>query len=422
MGVGFMTIKFSIDNLKYKFRYNAKQLIEFEREENTREQKNRILMIILIGFFVYTVLTFIPCITHHYYHGAVTNVSIGLVFLFLIGYLWKYKNHITTIIVGTFALVVILFFHFIMETNWEIGMDAFWLFILIMPFITAYVAGIIYGTIASIWGLMLSFSLLNTPLSGYLQPYGKNMMDWFTIIYVVVMIAAAIIEYELTASQIDKKLSDEKIAYFQQERTNRLKEQLAIYESNEQTIRKYKHDIRHYNRVLAGLIQDKEYEKAASYLNEFDSMLEEVTAVSFCDNNIVNELLTIYASRCQKMGFKLRVKAVVPDLFPMEEMDLTSLVANALENAVEAQSYVDPDKCGVQVEIIYDGRKLKLMTKNPCGVTTRFNEKGLPVSTRLVQSGIGTVQIKSIAEKYGGVASFTQEGDTFLVKAVMTCI
>ncbi|MBE5825770.1 MAG: sensor histidine kinase [Butyrivibrio sp.] len=417
-----MNIKFSVDNLRHRFRYSIDQLREFEWTEEMREQKTRTMMIIMFGFLIYTILTFFPCIIHRYYHGAVTNISIGITFTALIFYLWKSRNHVVTTIVGVYAFDAILFFHFIMETNWDIGMDAFWLFILITPFITDFIAGVIYGTIASFGGLLLGFLLLNTPLSGYLQPYGKNMMDWYTIIYLVVMVAAAISQYELTASQIDKKVSDEKLAYYQQERTNRLKEQLSIYESNEQTIRKYKHDIRHYNRVLAGFIQNKEYEKAEAYLSEFDSMLEKVTAVSFCDNNIVNELLTIYASRCQKMGFKLRVKAIVPDRFPMEEMDLTSLVANALENAVEAQNYVDKENRSLQVEITYDGRKLKLMTKNPCAVTTKFNEKGLPVSTRMVQSGIGTAQIKSIAEKYGGVASFTQENDFFLVKAVMTCL
>jgi hypothetical protein len=329
---------------------------------------------------------------------------------------------VASTIVGSYAMCAILFFHFIMETHWDIGMDAFWLFILIMPFITDYLAGVIYGSFAALWGLILSVILLNTPLSGYLQPYGKNMMDWFTIIYIVVMMAATIIEYELTASQMNKKLSDEKIAYFQQERTNRLKEQLSIYESNEQTIRKYKHDIRHYNRVLARMIQNQEYDSAAKYLEDFDSMLESVTAVSFCDNTIVNELLSIYANRCQKMGFKPRFKVIVPQRFPIEDTDLTSLVANALENACEALSLLPEEKRALQFELVYDGRKLKLFSKNPCAVETTFDEKGLPVSTREVQSGVGTAQIKAIAEKYSGVASFQQVDDIFTVKAVMTCM
>ncbi len=74
------------------------------------------------------------------------------------------------------------------------------------------------------------------------------------------------------------------------------------------------------------------------------------------------------------------------------------------------------------MELTFDGRKLKLMTKNPCAQETSFTEDGLPVSTREVQSGVGTAQIKSIAAKYGGVASFSQKKGQFIVKAVMTCI
>lgn len=248
------------------------------------------------------------------------------------------------------------------------------------------------------------------------------MLQWYSVIYVVVMITAFALSYELTTYQIVKRQSDEKIAYFEKERANRLRETLTIYENNEHTIRKYKHDIKHYNRVLAGFIAEKDYEKAANYLKEFDSLLDTVTAVSFCDNQIVNELLTIYASRCQKLGFKLRVKAVVPDRLPMEELDLTSLVANALENAIEAQERVVENQRAVQVDINYDGRKLRLFTKNTCAIVTSFKENGLPVSSRSIQSGIGTSQIKSIAEKYSGVASFSQEGNVFTVKAIMTCM
>ncbi len=151
-------------------------------------------------------------------------------------------------------------------------------------------------------------------------------------------------------------------------------------------------------------------------------MLEGVTAVSFCENPIVNELLTIYASQCQKLGFKPRIRADVPERFAIEETDLTSLVANALENAVEALTHVDQDKRALQVEISFDGRKLKLLTKNPAGREISFKDNGLPISTRPVQSGVGTAQIKAIAEKYGGVASFTQEDGVFVVKAVLTCM
>ncbi|MBE5828204.1 MAG: sensor histidine kinase [Butyrivibrio sp.] len=412
----------SFDNLRRRFRYNIKQLMDFELEESVQQQKYHTTMILFVGFIFYSLITIWPCIKSGYPHGIVTNVAIIILFLLAMLLLHVTHNHVTTLIFGSYELCLILFFHFIMEVDWTIGMDAFWLFILAMPFITDYIAGVVYGTIAAFSGFFLSYLCFHTRMLNYLQPYGSNMVQWYTIIYAVMMMAAAVIEYELTAYQIDKKASDEKISFYQKERTQRLQRLLEIYESNELTIRKYKHDVKHFNRVLASFIQNKEYESAANYLREFDSMLETVTAVSFCDNKVVNELLSIYANRCQKMGFKPRFKVTVPDHFPMEDPDLTSLVANALENACEAQRLIPEEKRSLLFELSYDGRKLKLFTKNPCAVETTFSDNGLPISTRQVQSGVGTTQIKAIAEKYGGVASFTQNDGVFTVKAVMTCM
>ncbi len=408
---------------KVKFRYSLKQLLEFEQDPLVKEQKTKTIIILMIGFIVYSLVTIIPVLNDPYKHGIITNISIAIWFLSIAIYIRKTHNHVIATVVGSFMLCSILFIHFITEVDWTIGMDAFWLFILIMPFITDYLAGVFYGSISALSGLILSILLFSTRLNNYLQPYGDNMIHWFSIIYVVGMFSAATIEYELTAFQIEKFESDAKLAYYQSERAKRLQELLLIYESNEQTIRKYKHDIRHFNRVLAGLIKEEQYDKAASYLTEFDSMLEHVTAVSFCENQIVNELLTIYAARCQKLGFKLRAKAIVPEKFPIEDTDLTSLVANALENAMEAQEKIDDvSQRYIQIDITYDGRKLKLLTKNSCAIQTKFGADGLPVSSRVVQSGIGTKRIKDIAEKYSGVASFIQDKDTFVVRAIMTCM
>ena len=410
------------DFLNNKFRYTLKELMAFENDPQIREQRVKTIKILMTGFIIYTLSTLISCIEREYYHGIVTNISLTLIFFGAIVWVQHFRQHTTPTIVCSYLICVILFFHFIMETDWTLGMDAFWLFILVLPFIVDYLAGVVYGTMASGSGLILSLLLFRTPMSGYLQPYGSNMQDWFSIIYIVVTLAAIVIVYELTAYQIDKKKSDEQIAYYEQERNQRLKEQLTIYENNEQTIRKYKHDIRHYNRILAGFIQDGEYEKAGSYLKEFDTMLEEVTAVSFCDNKVINELLTIYVSRCQKMGFKLRARVNVPEVFPIEEVDLTSLVANAIENAYEAQTRVPQEKRFIQAEIIYDGRKLKMLVKNAAAGNNEFTQEGLPVSTKPVKSGIGTEQIKCIAEKYGGAASFSLENGVFTVRAVLTCL
>ncbi|MBQ3797983.1 MAG: sensor histidine kinase [Butyrivibrio sp.] len=416
-----MDTKYPLFEFNNRFRYGFKQLLEFENSEPVKKQKCRTSTILLTVFILYSLSAALLSGSTNS-HSRITYISVSVFLLTMIILLRTFKKHTDLCILGSFGISTLLFFHMITEVDWTIGMDAFWLFILILPFITNYIGGVIYGSISALSGFLLAILLFCTPLNLYLQPYGTSMVTWFPVIYLVVMIAAAVMEYEFTSYQIEKKSSDEKISLLEKERTKRLQEQLSIYESNELTIRKYKHDIRHFNRVLAGFINDKEYDKALEYLREFDSMLENVTAVSFCENRIVNELLTIYSARCQKEGYRLRAKADIPEKFPIQDIELTSLVANALENAFEAQQKVPEEKRFIQIEVTYDGRRLKLMTKNAFEGEIFFSESGLPASTKDTPSGIGTTQIRSIAEKYSGVANFAIEGDAFVLKAVLTCM
>ncbi len=159
---------FGLEGLRLKFRYSIKELISYETYEEVVKQKSHTVVILMIGFALYSAVTIFSCISRHYYHGVVTNISLTVLFVLIILHLKVYKSHVLTTIVGTFGICLILFFHFIMEVDMTIGMDAFWLFILITPFVTDYVAGVIYGSAAALWGLILSFVCFRTPVREYL--------------------------------------------------------------------------------------------------------------------------------------------------------------------------------------------------------------------------------------------------------------
>ena len=100
---------------------------------------------------------------------------------------------------------------------------------------------------------------------------------------------------------------------------------------------------------------------------------------------------------------------------------MTSIIANAIENAAEAIRRVEEGKRYIRVSIIYDAGKLKIEVKNSCFYNTDFDDDGLPQSSKVVKSGIGTKNIKELAEKYGGFASFKQKDDIFVMKAIINC-
>ncbi|WP_029067091.1 hypothetical protein [Lachnobacterium bovis] len=65
-----------------------------------------------------------------------------------------------------------------------------------------------------------------------------------------------------------------------------MEEQITIYEENETVIRKLKHDIRHFNRVLRSYIKEGEINKTLEYLDQIDGKLEDVNNTNYCENKL----------------------------------------------------------------------------------------------------------------------------------------
>ncbi|WP_192932821.1 GHKL domain-containing protein [Lachnobacterium bovis] len=59
----------------------------------------------------------------------------------------------------------------------------------------------------------------------------------------------------------------------------------------------------------------------------------------------------------------IKVKAIVPENIAIDAIDLTSIIANAIENADEAVRRVEEEKRSIRVTLVYDAGKLKLEVK-----------------------------------------------------------
>ncbi|SDX87594.1 GHKL domain-containing protein [Lachnobacterium bovis] len=404
-----------------KKKYTYRQLILAERDPFIQRQKisafNALLQIMALLCFSLV----ISPITSGAWKLAVVYLGLGTWFLINDLFLNKIKNHILVLFTTLTGAYLILAYQFWIERNMEFGMDAYWLWIIIVPFIANFSGGIFYGNIAALGGWILAVIFMWSPVRDLVQDYGTNMTTFYPIDYLCVMIVASCIQYKMTSYQLFRKEAESELAFRQKERFQRMEEQITIYEENETNIRKLKHDIRHFNRVLRAYLKDGEVGKALEYLDQIAGKLEDVKNTNYCDNKLINGLLTVYVSHAKKSKCDIKVKAIVPELIAIDAIDLTSIIANAIENAAEAIRRVEEEKRYIRVSIIYDAGKLKIEVKNSCFYNTKFNDDGLPQSSKVVKSGIGTKNIKELAEKYGGFASFKQKDDIFVMKAIINC-
>lgn len=166
----------------------------------------------------------------------------------------------------------------------------------------------------------------------------------------------------------------------------------------------YRHDMRHHLLVLEGLAKQEDVSKILEYVNKLNGGLSESGQEIFCKNSAINAILSTCIQRAKNAGCKVTTKIAVPEEIPFEEMDVCMVLANAIENAVNACRKMPEDSRYIDISAGFpDARKLILAVRNPCSVPVAFDSSGLPVTDGRDGHGVGLRSVRAVTEKYNGL-------------------
>ncbi|MBP3884115.1 MAG: sensor histidine kinase [Olsenella sp.] len=177
------------------------------------------------------------------------------------------------------------------------------------------------------------------------------------------------------------------------------------------------HDIRHQIRHLGetGTAVD------AAVLADIAREVSVYDSAVRTGNDALDTILTEKSLVCEGEGISLTCMADGHALDFLAPAELYALFGNALDNAIEAVRKVeDPERRAVVVRVRRVGEMVAIHVENACAVRTEFVD-GLPQTTKctadgsrdIYDHGIGTRSMRALAERYGGLFSATQRGDTF---------
>lgn len=195
------------------------------------------------------------------------------------------------------------------------------------------------------------------------------------------------------------------------------KEFHTLRQMQDQT-RQYRHDMRHHFLLLKSLAAQGELPKIIDYLQNAEDDLNTLTPTRYCENETFNLLLSHFETVAGQMGVAFSAKACVPQILPLSDTQICSLISNSLENAVTAAGMIGiPEKRTVSVHITIHKEKLLLSVENPYTGTIVFQD-GFPKPLR-EGHGYGTRNIAAIAELYGGQALFSADNGIFSLKVMI---
>ncbi len=194
---------------------------------------------------------------------------------------------------------------------------------------------------------------------------------------------------------------------------NEMNQQLKYYDaiSDQYTeIREYRHDI--LNLVSAAEIMlnnNLSKQESEKYIQEMKEKAEALEVPIFCNNPLVNAVLWQKQQTAEKYGIDITVDIEPSENFPIDRIDVCSLMVNLMDNALRGCENCDNPHIYVSAS-----RKLNMLfieVENSCPTSEKSSSRKI-ATTKDGDHGHGMDIINKIAEKYKGEFLFTSENVT----------
>ena len=178
------------------------------------------------------------------------------------------------------------------------------------------------------------------------------------------------------------------------------------------------HDLKHQ----INLLKTQAYVgKSTSYLEKMEREIRVYETQNKTGNQILDAVLTNKAMVCQNKEIELKFIVDGGALSFMEDMDVSALFGNMLDNAIEsAEKQQEKQKRLIWLYVTKEKQFVRIRTENYCDEKIRF-KNGMPVTTKKDRRlhGYGMKSIKSTVEKYHGSVVAAQENNWFELKILL---
>ena len=186
-------------------------------------------------------------------------------------------------------------------------------------------------------------------------------------------------------------------------------------------MRAMRHDIGNHLTVIEGLAQNGKTDELAGYIGELQARFDELQPSVKTGNAVTDVVLSEVYEQCRKKEIEFESRFVYPEQLKINPFDMSVILTNALQNAIEAAEGVENSE--IMVTSVVRERFFIISVKNTVSEMVLLNEEGIPDTTKKDSGhGYGLKNIRSIAQRYKGDLEIRQEekeGKRFFVLNIM---
>lgn len=186
-------------------------------------------------------------------------------------------------------------------------------------------------------------------------------------------------------------------------------------------MRGIRHDLGNHLTVIERLAEDGKTEELADYVRELGENIERLQPSIKTGNAVTDVVLSEAADKCEKEDIAFESAFSYPEGLAINPFDMSVVLTNALQNAVEASLSVSNPE--IRIRSVQKERVFIINIRNSVSGRVCITEEGIPeTSKRESGHGYGLKNIRNIAVKYRGDIEIRQEeteGKLYFVLNIM---
>ncbi|QOR34932.1 sensor histidine kinase [Clostridium sp. 'deep sea'] len=349
----------------------------------------------------------------HFYKGSYKNKLSATVFIIAIALLsdvlvksllvaiWNNldsTNYIISLFVSKFVMLILTHVAVQLCTSYKANVDNltkwYWLFLVLWP-ILSFISILTFHKLYPIGNFPWLYPLL-------------TLLLLFTNFFIFIL-CDKVLRIKLVENQ--KFLLEKQINYY--------KNQYHLALSSQRESQRFRHDFKNilvglYAKITTGELNSSK-EMLNNMLSEFNS-----SKINCNSGNIVIDSIINYKQSIAN-NIKMNIDVRVPTSINFNALDISVILGNILDNAIEACKYNDLKNKFINIKIHYLNESLFIYIKNPYSSKIKTNFRGEILSSKLGYNatGLGLKSVKDTINKLNGIFNIDYKNKYFSIEVIL---
>lgn len=218
---------------------------------------------------------------------------------------------------------------------------------------------------------------------------------------------------------LSRKLSDEMEKKLMTQQNRYYKNQFELMKTSQETTKSLKHDLKNHLTCIYALAKDEKSDGLVDYLSEALEVVDTKKELAATGNITIDSIINFKLQDVREDNIDITVELNIPSELNIQSFDMTVILGNLLDNAINAVSKLDKNRY-IKIGMKYTkGRLIIKVCNSYNGILNEKEGEFLTTNKDKDNHGIGLQNVKSVLEKYNGTIDYEHDGNNFYSTLLM---